>query len=355
MPIDQTDLIIPESLSLSSAMQQMDRIRHKLLIIVDRVYKFIGLITIGDIQRAIIAGNSLESPVSAFVRKDLVIARYSDDKDAIRQQMIRLRIEYMPVINDEHELIDIIFWDDIIDSDIRSPKQQLNLPVVVMAGGLGTRLRPLTHIIPKPLLPYGDKSILENIIERFRTYGCNRFWLSVNYKAEMIRFYLDSLHNKSFAVELFSEDKPLGTAGSLHLLKDQLKTTFFVSNCDILVDQDYAEIYNYHTQNSNELTIVVSVKQYSIPYGTVESGPNGELIALKEKPDVTFMVNCGMYILEPHLLDEIPAGTFFHLTDLITKIKTRGGKVGVFPISEKAWTDIGDWDLYLKLLNKKNI
>jgi NDP-sugar pyrophosphorylase family protein len=100
---------------------------------------------------------------------------------------------------------------------------------------------------------------------------------------------------------------------------------------------------------------VVSVKQYSIPYGTIESGPNGELIALKEKPDVTFMVNCGMYILEPHLLDEIPAGTFFHLTDLITKIKTRGGKVGVFPISEKAWTDIGDWDLYLKLLNKKNI
>lgn len=354
MAIKHDELVICENTSISSAMRQMDKVRHKLLIIASGSNEFIGLITIGDIQRAIIAGNSLESPVRAFVRTDLVIAKTTDNLDLIKQQMIRLRIEFMPLIDAQNKLTKIIFWEDIIDSDFRVPRQILNLPVVIMAGGLGTRLRPLTHIIPKPLLPFGDKSILENIIDRFSEYGCNRFWLSVNYKSEMIRFYLESLNNKSFAVELFSELKPLGTAGSLHLLKNQLNTTFFVSNCDILIDQDYAEIYNYHIQNSNELTIVVSVKQYNIPYGTVESGPNGELIGLKEKPDLSFMINCGMYILEPHLLNEIPSDSFFHLTDLIAKIKERRGKVGVFPISEKAWTDIGDWDLYLKLLNGKN-
>lgn len=354
MTVDHKDLIITEETSLSAALKRMDKVRHKLLIIVNADKKVIGLITIGDIQRAIIAGNSLNSPVSTVVRKDLVIAKISDNEHEIRQQMIRLRIEYMPVINEENVLVDVIFWNDIISSDIRIPKQQLNLPVVIMAGGLGTRLRPLTHIIPKPLLPYGEKSILENIIDRFSAYGCNRFWLSVNYKSEMIRFYLNGLLEKSFTVELFTEDKPLGTAGSLHLLRDQLNTTFFVSNCDILIEQDYAAIYNYHCQNANELTIVVSVKQFNIPYGTVESGANGELLSLKEKPDISVMVNCGMYILEPHLLDEIPSATFFHLTDLIGKVKARGGKVGVFPISEKAWIDLGDWDLYLKSLNQKS-
>jgi NDP-sugar pyrophosphorylase family protein len=172
----------------------------------------------------------------------------------------------------------------------------------------------------------------------------------VNYKADLIQFYLDSLGEKDYHVNLFNEDKPLGTAGSLGLLQEQLTTPFFVSNCDILIDQDYSAVYDYHKTHRNELTLVASLKQYNIPYGTLESGVNGELISLKEKPELTFMINCGMYLLEPHLLKEIPENTFFHITHLIEKIKERDGKVGVFPISEKSWIDIGEWPLYSKFL-----
>jgi NDP-sugar pyrophosphorylase family protein len=129
-----------------------------------------------------------------------------------------------------------------------------------------------------------------------------------------------------------------------------LKSTFFVSNCDILIDEDYSAIYKYHVENKNELTIVASLKSYHIPYGTIESGEDGQLTSLTEKPQLDFMINCGMYILEPHLLDEIPVNKFFHLTDLIEKICDRNGKVGVFPISEKSWIDIGEWASYSKIL-----
>jgi dTDP-glucose pyrophosphorylase len=347
------NLIIDENTSLAQALEHMDKVRHKLLNVSNSEGKFAGLITIGDIQRAIISGNSLQSPVKNFIREDLVVAKTDDNKEEIKELMLKLRTEFMPVIDSQNNLVNILFWEDIIPSKFKS-FTPLNIPVVIMAGGFGTRLRPLTYIIPKPLLPYGNKSILENIIEKFLDYSCNQFLLSVNYKAEMIKFYLDNLHDKRFTFELFTEDQPQGTAGSLSLLRGKINSPFFVSNCDILIDQDYAAIYEYHKKAKNELTVVVSVKNYRIPYGTIESGENGELLAIKEKPDLPFMINCGMYILEPHLLEEIPQNTFFHLTDLIEKIKQRGGRVGVFPISEKSMIDIGEWELYMQLLNKSH-
>ena len=167
----------------------------------------------------------------------------------------------------------------------------------------------------------------------------------------MIRFYFDGI-KKTYNLHYFLETNPLGTAGSLHLLRDKIDTTFFVSNCDIMIEQDYHEIYDYHTTSKNELTIVAALKHMKIPYGTLESGNNGELLSLKEKPELTFMINTGMYILEPHLLGEIPVDTFFHITDLIEKIIQRGGRVGVFPVSEGAWMDIGEWNEYNKTIKR---
>lgn len=350
MDIKIKKLIVSPDISLSSALRKMDEIGHKLLIIADETLSFHGLLSIGDIQRAIIADAGLHSPASQFVRKKLRIAKSTDNVDNIKKQILRYRLEYMPVLNPDEKVVDVIFWEDIIASETVEVNNQIGLPVVIMAGGFGTRLRPLTNILPKPLLPYGDTTILENIIERFRKFGCTDFHISVNYKADLIQFYLDSLGEKDYRVNLFTEDKPLGTAGSLGLLQNQLSTPFFVSNCDILIDQDYSAVYDYHKKHRNELTLVASLKQYNIPYGTLESGVNGELLSLKEKPELTFMINCGMYLLEPHLLKEIPEDTFFHITHLIEKIKERDGKVGVFPISEKSWIDIGEWPLYSKVL-----
>lgn len=337
---------------LKTALSKMDEVGYKLLMISDFDNKFIGLITIGDIQRAIIANKSLETPVIQCCRKDILVARESDDIEYIKKQMFNYRLAYMPVLDEQNVIKKVILWEDIIKDDENIYTRDLDIPVVVMAGGIGTRLKPLTNILPKPLLPYGNITILESIIEKFKKYNCKQFHISVNYKAEMIEFYFKSIKNKDYKINFFMDDKPLGTAGSLHLLQEKLNTTFFVTNCDILIDEDYASIYDYHKNNKNELTIVASVKNYNLPYGIIESGENGELLSLKEKPQLNYLINCGMYILEPHLLKEIPSNCFFHITDLIENIKKRKGKVGVFPISEKSWIDIGEWQFYSKILFK---
>ena len=135
----------------------------------------------------------------------------------------------------------------------------------------------------------------------------------------------------------------MGTAGSMSLLKGKISETFFVTNCDILIEQDYSEILEYHKVNKNEITIVAALKHFPISYGTIETGENGKLKKLIEKPELTFKINSGMYILEPHLIDEIPVNEFFHITTLIEKVSNRGGNVGVFPVSEKSWKDVGNW------------
>ena len=167
----------------------------------------------------------------------------------------------------------------------------------------------------------------------------------------MIENFFAEIENKPYNIQFTKEEKPLGTAGSLSLLKDKLRQTFFISNCDILIDQDYRDIYNYHKKQKNELTLVASLKHYNIPYGTLETGVGGELISITEKPELTFKINSGMYVLEPELLDEIPNDEFFHITHLIEKVKQRNGKIGVFPISEKSWFDIGEWSEYQKTLS----
>jgi NDP-sugar pyrophosphorylase family protein len=220
-----------------------------------------------------------------------------------------------------------------------------------MAGGKGTRMQPLTHIIPKPLIPLDDKTIVEHIIDHFKKIGCKDFYMSVNYKAKNIRDYFAELE-KDYNISFFEEAKPLGTAGSLHLLNGKIDKPFFISNCDILIEEDYREIYKYHKEYNNELTIVGSFRHYPIPYGTLETCEEGQLLSITEKPELSFLINSGMYILEPHLISEIPQNEFFHITDLIKKIKERNGRVGVFPVSEKSWVDIGEWDKYLGRIRK---
>ena len=192
--------------------------------------------------------------------------------------------------------------------------------------------------------------MMEDIMDRFVECGCHDFYISVNYKADFIRRYFDNLDKPQYHVDYFQEDKPLGTAGSLHLLKDRISSTFFVSNCDIIIDEDYSEILDFHRQNKNEITVVAALKNYSIPYGTLETGDGGLLTGLTEKPNLTFKINTGMYILEPHLIKEIPSDRLYHITFLIEKLINEGRKVGVFPISEGSWTDIGNWDEYMKYI-----
>lgn len=331
--------------TILEALRRMDETYKRLLLIFDGE-KFVNILSIGDIQRAIIKNKALDTPISDILRAETRLARKGDSSEFIKAQMLQFKAECMPVIDEDHNLVDIFFWEEFFQEQERNSDNHLQLPVIIMAGGKGTRLQPLTNVIPKPLLPIGEKTIIEEIMDRFVKVGCNQFYLSVNYKAETIKHYFSELNSKDYLIDYFQEEKPLGTAGSLFLIRDKIQTTFFVSNCDIIIEEDYLEILKYHTKNNNELTIVSALKHYPIPYGTIKTIEGGILQELIEKPDLTFQINSGFYILEPHLLNEIPVNEFFHITTLIENIQKRKGRVGVFPVSQGSWMDIGTFQDY---------
>ena len=338
------------NITILDALKRMDEYGIKSLLIIDKADAFVGILSIGDIQRSIIENFALQTQINKILRINPRFVKDSDPIEFIKNEMIKFRMEFLPVISLDRKIEKIYFWEDLFLEKEISPLKIFTLPVVIMAGGIGSRLKPLTNVLPKPLIPIGEKTILEEIMSRFEKHGCFEFHVSVNYKSELIEYYINNC-NLPFSISFFKETKPLGTAGSLSLLKDKIKSTFFVSNCDILIDQDYSEILEYHKSNNNEITVVAALKHFPIAYGTLETGEDGKLISLVEKPEVTFKINTGMYILESHLLNEIPSGEFFHITQLIENVKKRNGNIGVFPVSEKAWLDIGDWKGYVNIFN----
>ena len=343
------DRIISPLTSLLEAMKQMDEVKVKILLVFNDK-NFEGLITIGDIQRAIIKNISLLEPVSHILNKNKIYGYQTEGEDSIREKMRKMRAEVMPILNEQGELVDVWFWNDLFKKADQFQREKINLPVVIMAGGKGTRLKPITNVIPKPLVPIGEKTILETILDQFEAIGCTKFYMSVNYKADMMKYYLGQLDHK-YDIEFFQEERPLGTIGSVSLLKGRITTPFFVSNCDSINEQDYRDVYDYHVSNHNDLTIVTMVKSFKIPYGVIETGEDGLMIAMSEKPELTYQVNTGVYILNPSCIDEIPEGEFFHITHLMEKIKANGGRVGCFPVSEHSWKDMGEWSEYLKMIN----
>lgn len=342
--------IVSAETSIIQAMRLMDEGFTKLLLVFDGE-QFLGIITNGDLQRAIIAHTPFETPIRQVI--DNTTKRYAhegDDREKVKEWMLEKRAELMPVVDDKGQLVDVVFWDEVLSETPNTDNRpKIDLPVVIMAGGKGTRLKPITNVIPKPLVPVGDKTILEVIMDQFESIGCHKFYMSVNYKADMMKYYLSQLEHK-YDIEFFMEDKPLGTIGSVSLLKGKITTPFFVSNCDSINEQDYRDVYDYHVSNKNDMTIVTMVKSFKIPYGVIETGEDGLMIDLKEKPEQTYQVNTGVYILNPEVIDEIPEGEFFHITHLMEKVKARGGRVGCFPVSEHSWKDMGEWPEYLKMI-----
>lgn len=341
-----SEITIKKEESILAALKRMDIIKRKLLLVVDDE-KYHGLLSIGDIQRAIINNTDLNTAISSVMRNDYIVAHPEDSSEKLKRKMLEIRSEFMPVIDDNNNLVRVIFWEDVFGEKKPSSIGRFDVPIVIMAGGEGRRLKPLTNVLPKPLIPIGEKTMLEEIIERFANCGCSTFYISLNYKADLIKYYI-STKKLPYQIEFFEESKPMGTAGSLSLIKDKIKETFFVTNCDILIDQDYLEILRYHSESKNEITIVSTLKHFPISYGIIETERNGQFKMLNEKPELTFKINSGMYILEPSILAEIPNSQFLHITQLIDRLYINKFKIGVFPVSSGSWKDIGNWDEYRK-------
>ncbi|MEQ1554178.1 MAG: sugar phosphate nucleotidyltransferase [Ferruginibacter sp.] len=354
MNIERTkNIFIEADKNLLDALNLMDKSVVKALIIL-KGDLYVNLLSIGDIQRAILKNLPLTTMVTEITRSTTIVAYEDESEEDIKIKLFDLKADFIPVVSTDKKIIKVYFWSDFFNTQnyIQPSNLLENVPVVVMAGGLGTRLKPLTYVIPKPLIPIGDHSILEEIINKFSNLGAKNYFLSVNYKADLIKFYLKDKIKESIDIEYIEEDKPLGTGGALYMLKNKLKNTFIVTNCDIVIEENYIPIYEYHKNSKNDITIVAAVKHLKIPYGTLETGDDGALLSMIEKPDITFLVNTGMYILEPNVLEHIQDDTLMHITELFDKVKSAGGKVGVFPISEKSWYDIGEWKEYMNILNK---
>ena len=349
--MDCKHLIIGAQDSILSALKQMDSINKKLLVVYSE-NKFKGLLSIGDIQRAIISNIPLDIAVSHIIRKNITIAHIDQSEKEIKELMLKYRMEFCPVIDYSGNMVRLIMWEELFQNEAPFSTEKFDLPIVIMAGGQGTRLKPLTNIIPKPLIPIGEKTFMEDIMDRFVKCGSNNFYVSVNYKADVIKHYFSTLRDSSYRINYFQENVPLGTAGSLTLMRDKIHTTFFVSNCDIIINEDYSQILKYHKENKNELTVVAALKNYPIAYGVLYTKENGLLDSIVEKPDLTFKINTGLYILEPNLLDEIPEGQFYHITSLIDKLRKENRRIGVFPVSEKSWIDVGNLNEYFSIINK---
>lgn len=342
-------LINPEQ-TIKQVLKHMDVVGRKTMFAVNEENKLLGIVTDGDIRRWILKGLSLNEDISKVMNTNPIFLRENYSKEEAKNLMVLKVIECIPVINEQGQVISLTRWVDFFDNVFKKHKE-INTPVVIMAGGQGSRLAPFTNVLPKPLIPIQDKPIIELIIDKFVDAGCKAFYLSVNYKANLLKAYFSDLEC-NYKINYVQEDMPLGTAGSLFLLKDIIKETFFLSNCDILIEADYSDMLNFHVLNKNKITVVTSMKHYTIPYGVCEIKNGGRLKRVIEKPEYDFFVNSGMYILEPEVLSDIPQKKIYNITDLINSYMKRKEKVGVYPISEKSWIDMGEWDKLQELLKR---
>lgn len=338
--MDISKLIIDEEVSIREAIKKLDIGAKKILLILEET-KLKAVLTDGDIRRWILKNGDLEAPVKLIMNSNPIYLHIEDCGKA-KELMKRHFIEAIPLVDKEENLESIIFWNDESNEKLNY-FNTLDNPVVIMAGGKGTRLYPYTKILPKPLIPIGETPIVERIINKFTEYGCNNFFLTVNYKKNMIKSYFNDLE-KCYDINYVEEDKPLGTGGSLYLLKGTMNKTFFVSNCDVLIDANYSDILKHHKNKGNKITMVTSLKHFTIPYGVIHLNEDEIVNKIVEKPELTYLVNTGMYVIEPEAINDIPENQFYNLPDLYEYYMKTGQKVGVYPISEGSWMDMGQID-----------
>jgi dTDP-glucose pyrophosphorylase/CBS domain-containing protein len=326
-------ITVNDGASFKEAIQKINEEKSGIALVVNEKACLIGVITDGDIRRSILKGITLEDRVTLAMTRNPITARPNYTKGELFRMMIRHQISHIPVVDERTCLLGIVFEDSLRRESL------LTIPVVVMAGGLGTRLRPLTEKIPKPMLKVNGKPMLEGIIERFRDLGVEEFYISVNYKSEVIENYFGDGSPWRIKIQYLREKKRLGTAGSLSLLPKNFPSAFFVVNADIVTDLDFRAIYQFHRDNDADLSVAVKKFSYQVPYGTIEV-EHGRIVSLAEKPQIKKYVNAGIYILEPEIVPEIPADQFFDMPDLINRSINEGKVVSSYLI-HGTWVDVG--------------
>ncbi len=331
------EFIIPESTTIFDAMKIINANAKQIAFVCENE-SLLAVLTDGDIRRHILRGGSVSDTVKLIANYNPHCILNTENTD-VRKYLLINSINAVPIIDSGKKILSIEF----LHNKTVYSNTDLRIPVVIQAGGKGSRLKPYTQILPKPLIPIGESTIIELIMDQFELFKCEAFHVIVNYKKNFIKaYFLDN--EKKRNIDFIDETNFLGTGGGLKLLSGKFQSTFFMSNCDILVEDDYSKILKFHQDRKNIITMVCAAKKVVIPYGTVEVDENGRVLALTEKPEFSFMTNTGFYVIEPCFIDKIPADTFIHITDVIQHCIEDGENVGMFPICENAWMDMGQME-----------
>lgn len=339
------------SMKLVEIMERIDANANGVLFIVDDKERLIGAISDGDIRRQLIRTGNLNADITEFMNKTPKFL-YAADKPNALSFMKKKKIHAVPIVDEQKKLLDVILDNDdigFVKKDVLS-----HVPVIIMAGGKGTRLYPYTKILPKPLIPIGDIPILERIINCFCDYGVSEYYVTVNYKKNMIKAHFAEL-KPDYYIEYVEENKPLGTGGSIKLIKKKFIHPVIITNCDTLINADYEDIYRHHVESGNKMTMVSALKNMEVPYGVVHSTENGVITRVEEKPRLSYFINTGMYIVDADMLEKIPEDTFFHMTDLANVLMNEGLQVGMYPISEESFLDMGEIEEMRRMEEKLNV
>ena len=347
MDKSKSKYIIEKSVSLLEALKVLNESGKRIVFLVENGI-LRGSLTYGDVSRWILKGNSLDAPSFEAATLNPVSVNMNS-QNTIDSIFAKNNVNALPIVDSDNVLQDIVFKDEE-----KNKFNQIDLPVVIMAGGKGSRLYPYTKILPKPLIPIGEIPISEHIVNRFCMNGCDEFFFIVNYKKNMIKAYFNEIEH-SYSVKFIDEETPLGTGGGLKLMEGMISSTFIFTNCDSFIDEDYSKIYECHKNKGNKVTMICSNQKYEIPYGVIEDNPDGGLVSMKEKPKLSYLVNTGTYIVEPEVISMINLNENIGFPDVIQRVKNAGQKVGVYIVDGLKWLDMGQMDTMEEMKKRLNI
>ncbi|KAA1162035.1 CBS domain-containing protein [Pseudoalteromonas fuliginea] len=340
MTVNWQKVVIEPSVSIKVALQVIDREGLRVALVVDN-NKLVGMITDGDVRRGILKGIELTAPVSTIMNISPVSANVSSGSNALKELMQSRKILSLPLVDDNNELVGLKTLHETLTIEKREN------PVFIMAGGFGTRLRPLTDNCPKPMLKVGDKPMLETLISNFKNYGFYKFYISTHYLPEVIMDYFGNGRNFDVEITYVYEEVPLGTGGALSLLPDNLpKEPLIMINGDILTNVDFSKVLDFHVKQACDATMCVRDYEIKIPFGVIE-GEGHEITAMVEKPTYRYFVNAGIYIISNHIINSLSKNERLDMPSLFEKKQDEGLKTLKFPIHEY-WLDVGRHDDFQK-------
>ncbi len=336
---------VHEQCSIPKALEILERSEIKTLFVTDDEGRLTGSLTDGDIRRWILRTGDLVGGVSDACNREPRVLLMPYDREEAINRMRADHLKAIPVVDAERKVVDVL----VPEATVPEEQSLAEIPVVIMAGGKGTRLDPFTRILPKPLIPIGNHPVIELIMNEFSRFGASRFFVSLNHKARLIKAYFED-QEYPYEISFLEEDEPLGTAGALKMLEGKIQGDIFVSNCDVIIKSDFNEVLRFHRAGEYTITLIAAMHKHAIPYGVCDLHEDGSLLHITEKPEYAMLINTGVYVVNCEALKYIIPDKIFHITDLIGTLKESGHRVGVYPVEEAFYRDIGQWEAYRNTL-----